>query len=65
MEDLSWPASEVMQEHLENLLSWGNMAAAELATYLVPMDLASPASVGGYVMASTMLYERGFGVPSH
>jgi hypothetical protein len=41
------------------------MAAAELATYHVPEDPASPAPVGGYVMVYVAFYERGFGVPSH
>jgi hypothetical protein len=41
------------------------MTVTELATCRFPVDLASPAPVGGYIMVSTMFYERGFGVPSH
>jgi hypothetical protein len=32
---------------------------------LPPEDPASPVPAGGYIMACTMFYERGFGVPSH
>jgi hypothetical protein len=38
--------SEVMQEHLQKLMSQGFMTAAELATFLVPKDPASPAPAG-------------------
>jgi hypothetical protein len=65
MAELSWPTSEVMQEHLQNLVSQGYMIAAELATCHVHVDPASPALVGGYVVACMPFYERGFGVPSH
>jgi hypothetical protein len=54
-----------MQEDLQNLKSQGYKKAVELATCHVPEDPTSPASVGGYVMASAMFFERGFGVPSH
>jgi hypothetical protein len=65
MAEMSWPAPEVTQEHLQNLVSQGYMTAAELATYRVPEDPACPASVRGYIVACTVFYERGFGVPSH
>jgi hypothetical protein len=61
----SWPASAIMQEHLQNLISQWYMTAAELAICCVPEDSASPAPVGGYIVACVMFYERGFGVPSH
>jgi hypothetical protein len=41
------------------------MIMAELATCRVPEDPASPALVGGYVVACTAFNEWGFGVPSH
>jgi hypothetical protein len=36
---------------------------AELVTYLVPEDPASPMPAGGYVMPYVAFYERGFGAP--
>jgi hypothetical protein len=65
MAGLSWPTSEVMQEHLQNLMSQGYMTAVELATCCVSEHPASPTSVGGYVIACAVFYERGFGVPSY
>jgi hypothetical protein len=65
MAESSWPASAIMQEHLQNLISQWYMTATELAICCVPEDSASPAPVGGYIMACVMFYERGFGVPSH
>jgi hypothetical protein len=41
------------------------MTMAELASYHVPTDPASPALVGGYVVACMTFYERGLCVPSH
>jgi hypothetical protein len=35
MVESGWPALEVMQEHLQNLVSEGYMTAEELATYLM------------------------------
>jgi hypothetical protein len=40
------------------------MTAAKFATSLVPMDPTST-SMGGYVVACVVFYERGFSVPSH
>jgi hypothetical protein len=65
MAELSWPVLEVMQEHLQNLVSLGYMTAAELSTCCVHKDPAYPAPTGGYVVVCTLLYEQGFGVPSH
>jgi hypothetical protein len=65
MAQSGWPASEIMQEHLQNLVSQGYMTAAELATCHVPTDPAFPVSVGGYIMACSTFYECGFGTPSH
>jgi hypothetical protein len=60
MVESSWPVSEVMQEHLQNLMSQGYMTAMELATCRVPEDYASPAPVGGwYVMSFMAFYEQG------
>jgi hypothetical protein len=64
MVELGWLASEVTQEHLQNLVSQGFMIVVELATCYVPVDPASPPPVGGYVVACVTFYERGFGVPS-
>jgi hypothetical protein len=41
------------------------MTAVELATSLEPVGPASPAPVGGYIVACTVFLERGFGVPLH
>jgi hypothetical protein len=65
MAKLGWTASEVTQEHLQNLVSQGYMIATELAICRVPDDSASPTPVGGYAVACAMFYERGFYVPSH
>jgi hypothetical protein len=65
MAESSWPMSEVTSEHLQNLVGQGYMIAVEFATCRVPEDPASPAPVGGYIMACVAFYERGFGVPSH
>jgi hypothetical protein len=65
MAELGWTVSKVTQEHLQNLVSQGYMTSTELATCHVPEDPTPPALVGGYIMACTAFYERGFGVPSH
>jgi hypothetical protein len=65
MAESGWPASVIMREHLQNLVSLGYMTAAESTTYRVPKDLASPILVGGYIMVCVMFYEQGFGVSSH
>jgi hypothetical protein len=65
MPESSWPTSEVMQKHLQNLVSQGYMTMVELATCHVPEDAIYAAPVGGYVVACMAFYERGFGVPSH
>jgi hypothetical protein len=59
------PASEVMHEDLQNLISQGYMIVVELATCRVPKDPASPSLVGGFVMVCAAFYERGFSVSSH
>jgi hypothetical protein len=63
MAESSWNVSEVTQEHVQYLVCQGLMATAELATNRVPVDPASPALVGGYVMACLAFYHRRFGVP--
>jgi hypothetical protein len=65
MAESAWPASEIMQEQWQNLVSQGYMTAAELATCRVPVDPMSPAPVGGYVVACSAFYERGFCAPLH
>jgi hypothetical protein len=57
MVEMSWPVSELMQEHLQNLMSLGYMTTTKLASYLVPEDPASPASVRGYVMTCVVFYD--------
>jgi hypothetical protein len=47
MVELSRLASEIMQEHLQNLVSQGYFTVVELATCRVPADPASSALVGG------------------
>jgi hypothetical protein len=46
MVELSWPTSEVIQEHLQNLVSQGYMTAAELANCRIHADPTSPAPAG-------------------
>jgi hypothetical protein len=65
MAELGWTASEVTQEHLQNLVSQGHMTVGELASCCVPEDPASPIQARGYIMACTTFYERGFGVLAH
>jgi hypothetical protein len=65
MAELGWTASEVTQEHLQNLMSQWYMIATELATYHVPKDPASPALAGKYIVACVAFYKLGFGVPPH
>jgi hypothetical protein len=57
MAELSWPTSEVMQEHLQNVISQGYMTTTELVTCCVLEDATSPALVGGYVVACAAFYE--------
>jgi hypothetical protein len=65
MVELGWIALEVMQEHLQNLVSQGYITAAELTTCRMPEDPASLVPVRGYIVACAVFYERRFGVPSH
>jgi hypothetical protein len=67
MAEFGWSTLEVMQEHLQHLVSQEYMTMAELATCRVPEDPASPiqAGGGGYVVACATFFERGFGVLSH
>jgi hypothetical protein len=65
MAELSWPASEARQEHLQNLMSQVYITVVELATCHVPEDPASLVLVGGYIVACAVSYERGFGVKLH
>jgi hypothetical protein len=51
MAELGWTTSEVMQEHLQNLMRQGYMTVVELAAYHVPVDPTSPIQAGGYVVA--------------
>jgi hypothetical protein len=57
--------SEVMQEHLQKLISQWYMIVEDLATFFVPVDPAFPALVGGYVMACVVFYLWGFCMPWH
>jgi hypothetical protein len=63
MAELGCTASEVMQEHLQSLVSQGYMMAVELVTCCAPEDPASPVLEEGYIMACTAFYEWGFGMP--
>jgi hypothetical protein len=65
MVESSWLVSEVIQEHLQNLISQGYMTAVEFATCLVHVDHVSPALTKGYVVACVAFYEQRFGVSSH
>jgi hypothetical protein len=51
-----WIASEVTQEHMQNLVSQGYVTAVELVTCYMPDDPASHVLVVGYVMACVMFY---------
>jgi hypothetical protein len=57
MMELGWTMLEVSQEHLQNLVCQGYITMAELATCCVFEDPASPAPMGGYVMACAVFYE--------
>jgi hypothetical protein len=57
MAELGWTSSEVIQEHLQNLMSQGYMMAVEIVTCRVPEVPASPINVGGYIVACTSFYE--------
>jgi hypothetical protein len=65
MAESSWSASEVMQEHLQNLVSQEHMTAMEFATCLVPLDPSSPAPARGYIVACAAFYEWAFVAPPH
>jgi hypothetical protein len=65
MAELGSTMSEVMKEHLQNLMSQGYMTVVKLTTCCMPDDPASPIHAGGYVVACVAIYERGFDVPSH
>jgi hypothetical protein len=65
MVELGWTTLEVMQDHLQNLVSQGYMIVVGLATCHVSEDPVSPAPVGRDVMACATFYEQGFRVPSH
>jgi hypothetical protein len=47
MSELGWTVLEVLQEHLQNLMSQGYMTAVELAACRVPEDPMSPILAGG------------------
>jgi hypothetical protein len=47
MAELGWPVSEVMKEHLQNLISQEYMTVVLLATCHVPENPASLAPMGG------------------
>jgi hypothetical protein len=65
MAEQDWIPSEIMQTHLQDLVSHGLMTVVELVTYRVPEDPASPTPTEGYVLAFMTFYERGFSVSSH
>jgi hypothetical protein len=51
MVEQGWVASEVMQDHLENLMSLRFMTVVELVTRHMPEGPTSPMPAGRYVMA--------------
>jgi hypothetical protein len=57
MAELDWALLETTLEHLQNLLSQGYMAVAELATCLVPTEPAFPAPGAGYVVECWAFYD--------
>jgi hypothetical protein len=65
MAELDCIASKVTQEHLQNLMSQRYVMAAELTTCRVPEDPSSLVQAGGYVVACTTFYKRGFHVLAH
>jgi hypothetical protein len=65
MAESGWPASEVMREHLQNLVSWRSRESDRVSTCRVHEDPTSPPPRGGYVVACVAFYERGYGMPSH
>jgi hypothetical protein len=54
---LGWTTLEVMQEHLQNLVSQGYTTVAKLATCCVPEFPVSPAPAGEYIMACVEFYD--------
>jgi hypothetical protein len=46
-----------MLEHLQSLVSRGFKTAAELATYCMPEDPASPTPPEGYVVSFVVFYK--------
>jgi hypothetical protein len=48
---------EVMQEHLQNLVSQRFMTTVELAACRMPEDSASPMLAGGYIVTCVVFYE--------
>jgi hypothetical protein len=65
MPELGWTTSEVMQEHLQNLMSQGYMTVEELTACRMLETPASPVQAGGYVVACAVFYEWGFDVLAH
>jgi hypothetical protein len=57
--------SEIMQEHLQNIVSQGYLTMVELGTCHDPVDPASPAPMDGYIVACSVFCGRGFGVSSY
>jgi hypothetical protein len=57
MAEPSWPTSDIMQEHLQNLVIQGYMTMAALAACRVPEDPASPTPMRGYIVACAVFYE--------
>jgi hypothetical protein len=65
MVGLSWPASEVTWEYLQNFVSKGYMTATEFDTYLVPAGPESLALAEGFIVVCAAFYDWGFGLLSH
>jgi hypothetical protein len=57
MVEQGWIPSEIMQAHIQDLMSQGFMMVVELVTYCVPEDPASPAPAKGYVVTFAAFYE--------
>jgi hypothetical protein len=57
MVGLSWPASEVTWEYLQNFVSKGYMTATEFDTYLVPAGPESLALAEGFIVVCATFYD--------
>jgi hypothetical protein len=54
-----------MPGHLQKLVKYGFMSAAELEACCVPEDPVFPVPADGYMVSFVAFSKRGFGTPPH